>query len=132
MASVRSRDTGPELHLRKMLHRAGFRYRLNVRKLPGSPDLVFQSRKAVIFVHGCFWHAHTCRWGKAPKSRSAFWLAKRRTNRARDRKRIAELRRLGWRVLVVWQCELRQPEATLRRAIRFLERRNDRQPAGHR
>ncbi|MFT3830034.1 MAG: very short patch repair endonuclease [Opitutaceae bacterium] len=120
MAAVRSRDTGPELALRQALHRLGYRYRVNVRALPGSPDLVFPSRRKVVFVHGCFWHGHSCRWGRAPKSRREFWFAKRAGNRRRDRRNLAELRQLGWRALVVWQCELKRPGPAIRRAIRFL------------
>jgi DNA mismatch endonuclease (patch repair protein) len=120
MASVHSKGTGPELVLRHALHRLGYRYRVNVRSLPGSPDIVFPSRKKVIFVHGCFWHGHGCRWGRPPKSRRIFWMEKRRRNRLRDRRNLAVLRRLGLRAIEIWQCELRSPEIALRRAVRFL------------
>ena len=106
MSRIRSKDTKPELHLRKALHRMGFRYRLHDRKLPGSPDLVFPKYKAVIFVHGCFWHRHGCKWTTIPSSRKYFWNAKFAANVERDSKNVRELEALGWRVLIVWECEL--------------------------
>ena len=114
MASVRSRNTGPEVVLRRALHRLGYRFRINVRSLPGSPDVVFPGRRKVVFMHGCFWHAHGCRWGKPPKSRRAFWNDKRATNRRRDRRVKSQLRRLGWKTLTVWQCQLKNPGPAVR------------------
>ena len=122
MASVRSQDTGPEMILRRALHRLGYRFRVNVRTLPGCPDVVFPSRHKIVFVHGCFWHAHGCRWGKAPKSRQTFWDDKRAANRRRDRRVRRQLRRLGWQTLTVWQCQLKNPGPVLRKVVRFLGR----------
>ena len=113
MASVRQKGTGPELRLRKALHRLGYRYRLNDNKLPGSPDLVFPKYKAVIFVHGCFWHRHGCKASTTPKTRREFWLAKFKANIERDKAKIEALKKEGWRVLVVWECSLKGSEADL-------------------
>jgi DNA mismatch endonuclease (patch repair protein) len=109
MASVRQKDTGPEMLLRKTLHRMGLRYKLHDKKLPGSPDLVFPGFRAVIFVHGCFWHRHEgCRFASTPSSRTEFWEAKFEANKARDRKNYDLLEKLGWRVLVVWECTIKK------------------------
>lgn len=113
MANVRSKDTGPERIVRSLLHRAGFRYRLHARDLPGKPDIVFRRQKKVIFVHGCFWHGHGCRYGQLPKSREDFWSAKIRRNCERDRSAISSLQMAGWHVHVVWQCELRNLSAVV-------------------
>src|SRR4051812_42921821 len=103
MAPVRQRDTKPDLSVRRGLHTLGYRYRVSVRDLPGSPDLVFPSRRAVIFVHGCFWHDHRgCRFATKPRTRIAFWQDKFAGNRRRDRKNYGLLKEKGWRVLVVW------------------------------
>jgi len=107
MAKVRGKNTRPELIVRKMVFAAGYRYRLHVRKLPGSPDLVFASRKKVIFVHGCFWHRHDhCAAARMPKSRVEFWSDKLNGNKERDVRVRDELVQIGWQVLVVWECEL--------------------------
>lgn len=107
MSKVRSADTKPEWVLRCALHRLGFRYRLRNRHLPGRPDLAFAKHKAVVFVHGCFWHRHSnCRRATAPKSNVAFWTAKFEKNKERDRRSKRQLAKQGWRVLVVWECEL--------------------------
>jgi DNA mismatch endonuclease (patch repair protein) len=123
MASVRTRSTGPELAVRALLHSLGYRYRLNDRSLPGSPDLVFPSRRKAIFVHGCFWHGHRCRFGRLPESRKDYWAPKIAGNRARDRQALRALKKGGWEALVVWQCELRVPAKVLRKMVRFLGRR---------
>lgn len=108
MAKVRSDDTKPEWILRCGLHRLGFRYRLKDKRLPGRPDLVFPKYRSVVFVHGCFWHRHEgCKNATFPKSNVTFWREKFEKNQARDRKVQGELRGLGWRVRVVWECELR-------------------------
>lgn len=108
MSRVRGRNTLPELLVRKMLHRLGYRYRIHDRELPGRPDIVFPKRRKVIFVHGCFWHRHEhCKLASTPKSRSQFWLAKLEANRQRDERNLGLLDGLGWGVLVVWQCELK-------------------------
>lgn len=121
MASVGTRDTEPELTLRKRLHALGYRYRVNSRTLPGKPDIVFPRLRKTIFVHGCFWHGHRCRWGRLPKSRIDYWQPKIAANGQRDRRVAAALRRRGWRVLTVWQCEIRKIERVLPRVLRFLE-----------
>lgn len=108
MRAVKSKDTKPELVLRKALHALGYRYRLNVKDLPGKPDLVFPKHQAVIFVHGCFWHGHDCKRGaRVPKSNTAYWLEKITRNKLRDKKSAAELKKLGWRVITVWECEIK-------------------------
>lgn len=107
MSRIRSKDTRPELLLRKALHRLGLRYRLHGTGLPGKPDLVFPRYKAVVFVHGCFWHHHTdCKIATTPKSNTTFWLEKFEKNVARDTRVASELEALGWRVFIVWECEL--------------------------
>jgi len=107
MARIRGRDTKPELAVRRLLHRCGFRYRLHRATLPGKPDLVFPSRQKVIFVHGCFWHRHPgCPLARLPRSRLEFWLPKLKDNRLRDLKNIRRLRKLGWKTHVVWECQL--------------------------
>ena len=106
MASVGQRDTRPEILLRSSLHKAGLRYRLHDRTLPGSPDLTFPRFRSVIFIHGCYWHSHGCYRSTVPKSRREFWEEKFQTNRKRDERDIALLRERGWRVMVVWECSL--------------------------
>ncbi|MDT4822597.1 Very short patch repair protein [compost metagenome] len=107
MSRIRGKDTKPELALRKVLHRLGLRYRLHGAELPGKPDLVFPRYRTVVFVHGCFWHRHTgCNIATTPKSNTQFWLAKFEKNVARDARVVAQLEALGWRVIVVWECEL--------------------------
>ncbi len=107
MAAIRGQHTKPELVVRRYLHSRGLRYRLHGRGLPGRPDLVFRRLKTVVFVHGCFWHRHAgCRNAVLPKSNAAFWLAKLTGNQARDRRNALRLRRAGWRVHTVWECDL--------------------------
>lgn len=120
MRSVGTKNTGPELQLRKMLHHAGYRYRLHGKMLPGRPDLVFPGRRKVIFVHGCFWHGHDCFKGRAPKSKGEYWKPKLAANQQRDARNMGDLRKLGWDSLVVWQCELKEPVAVLQRVEKFL------------
>ncbi len=108
MSRVKGRDTGPELTVRRAIHKMGFRYRLHARDLPGRPDLVFARRGIAMFVHGCFWHRHpdpACKLARLPKSRLDFWLPKLEGNRARDIATIARLEALGWTVVVVWECQ---------------------------
>jgi DNA mismatch endonuclease, patch repair protein len=106
MAAVKSRDTTPELAVRSLVHRMGFRYRLHTSDLPGSPDLALRKHHAVIFVHGCFWHGHSCRRKRPkPQTNSDYWQAKIARNRRRDRRVRRSLRKAGWRVLVVWECQ---------------------------
>lgn len=113
MAAVRSKDTKPELFLRRALHALGYRYRLHRRDLPGTPDLSFPSRRAVIFVNGCFWHGHNCPAARLPKTRTGFWREKIEANRSRDAGNLQRLEVLGWRTLVVWECELRSEGAVM-------------------
>lgn len=112
MAAIRGRDTQPELKLRRALHRLGFRFVLSPRDLPGRPDVVLPRYRAAIFVHGCFWHRHQgCRFTATPSTRVQFWSAKFQANVRRDWHNIEDLRRAGWRVLVVWECALRKRAA---------------------
>ena len=122
MARIRGRDTKPELAVRRLLHRSGFRYRLHRATLPGEPDFVFPSRRKAIFVHGCFWHRHpNCALARLPKSRLKFWLPKLKENRRRDLKNIRSLKKLGWQTFIVWECELRDLNELERRIRVFLE-----------
>jgi DNA mismatch endonuclease, patch repair protein len=121
MQAVKTRDTGPEMTVRRILYRLGYRYRLNAKKLPGRPDIVFPGRKRVIFVHGCFWHSHGCRKGQAPKSRLDYWQPKLKMNRERDAAQVLALEALGWSVLTVWQCETGDPEALIAKLQVFMD-----------
>lgn len=107
MAAIRSTDTKPEVWLRKQLFSRGFRFRKNVKSLPGKPDIVLSKYKAIILVNGCFWHGHGCYLFKIPKTRTEFWLEKINGNQERDRKNIKKLEEAGWRVLVVWECGIK-------------------------
>ena len=121
MQAVKSKNTTPELSVRRLLHRMGYRYRLHREDLPGKPDIAFLSRRRAIFVHGCFWHGHGCRRGRPPKSRPDYWLPKLRANIARDRAKVEQLEVIGWRVLTVWQCELSDLDTLTARIRRFLD-----------
>lgn len=122
MTRIRARDTQPELALRKLVYALGYRYRLHDRRLPGRPDMVFSSRRCVIFMHGCFWHQHDCGTYKQPASRVLFWSQKLSGNVLRDGEVRKRLTREGWRSLVVWECELRSnPEKLTWKVIRFLQ-----------
>lgn len=123
MSRIRHRDTKPEMLVRRLLHAMGFRSRLHDKRLPGSPDIVFASRKKAIFVHGCFWHRHPdagCALARMPKSRLDFWRPKLEGNRTRDVRHQSELDALGWRYLIVWECELRNKEQFRNRLLAFL------------
>lgn len=123
MSSVRTHDTAPELLLRKRLHRLGFRYTTHAQDLSGRPDLVFPRLKKAVFVHGCFWHGHKCRWGRLPKSRSEYWTPKIAKNHARDLRVVRKLRRSGWGVITVWQCQLKKDaDSVIERVATFLTR----------
>ncbi|WP_352996566.1 very short patch repair endonuclease [Mesorhizobium sp. M1273] len=120
MARVKQRNTKPEMTIRQLLHSRGWRYRIHVKNLPGTPDIVFPRRKVAIFVHGCFWHGHSCKLGSLPKTRSEFWSQKIVGNRQRDDRKRDELQQSGWQVLIVWQCELADQSSMLQRIESFL------------
>ena len=120
MARIGGKHTAPEVCVRRMLHSLGYRFRLHRKDLPGTPDIVFPSRRRIVFVNGCFWHAHGCKIGMPPKSRSRFWTAKCERNRARDQRNVADLRSMGWRTLTVWQCETRVSKRMERKLRAFL------------
>lgn len=121
MQANRSKNTKPEMRLRRLLHRLGFRYSLHRRDLPGTPDLAFRSRKAVIQVHGCFWHQHEgCRLAHAPQTRLDYWQPKLARNHERDLAAQEKLRSLGWRILTIWECELVHPDQAVANAVTFL------------
>jgi DNA mismatch endonuclease, patch repair protein len=124
MSRVRSTNTTPELKVRSLIHRLGYRFRLHDKKLPGKPDLAFPGRKKVIFVHGCFWHGHLgCTKGRLPKSNLATWRPKIARNRQRDEEQIKAIRALGWDALIVWQCELKDIEELISRITEFMGRK---------
>lgn len=121
MASVRQKDTGPEMAVRRMLHSMGYRYSLHRRNLPGRPDLVFGPRHKVVFVHGCFWHGHDCRKGRLPTSRVDYWSEKVSKNKARDARNVRDLAACGWEVCIVWECETADLDSLRQRLVRFLD-----------
>ena len=126
MARVRGKNTRPEMIVRKLLFAAGYRYRLHARKLPGSPDLVFPTRKKVIFVHGCFWHRHDgCVASRIPKSRTDYWSEKLNGNKLRDMRNVQALHEAGWQILIVWECQLSNSEMLLKRLRQFLDGLDD-------
>jgi DNA mismatch endonuclease (patch repair protein) len=109
MSRIRSKNTSAELLVRKLCFRLGYRYRLHSSLLPGKPDLVFSRRKKVIFVHGCFWHRHSCKFGqRLPSSNTDYWTPKLNANAKRDKRHVLQLRKDGWKVLVLWECEIRK------------------------
>jgi DNA mismatch endonuclease (patch repair protein) len=118
MRAIRSRNTSPEMTVRRIVHAMGLRFRLHRRDLPGTPDLVLPRWQLAVFVHGCFWHQHPgCRFATQPATRRKFWLAKFAANVERDQRAVRALRRLGWRIAVIWGCEVAKP-ALVRRRIR--------------
>jgi DNA mismatch endonuclease, patch repair protein len=122
MARVRSKNSRPEMLVRKLVFSLGYRYRLHDNRLPGCPDLVFRSRRKVIFVHGCFWHRHSrCALARMPKSRLDFWRPKLEGNKVRDRRNHRALTRGGWRVLTIWECQTSEPERLRKIIRRFLD-----------
>jgi DNA mismatch endonuclease (patch repair protein) len=124
MSRVKNANTKPEVRVRQMLHRLGYRFRLHGKKLPGSPDIVLPKYRKVIFVHGCFWHGHTCSKGKRPATRVEFWNEKLDRNLARDSQAQQELRALGWSYLVVWECQLKDETALTKTLETFLRDTN--------
>jgi DNA mismatch endonuclease, patch repair protein len=127
MRAIRSKNMLPELAVRRLVHKLGFRFQLHRADLPGTPDLVFASRCKVIFVHGCFWHSHGCKMSHTPKSNRDYWIPKLRRNKARDTRNIQALAAAGWRSLVIWECETRNPYKVRKRVSAFL--RNKLHPA---
>lgn len=124
MSKVRSKGTKVEMRVRRLVHGMGYRYQLHRKDLPGKPDLVFPSRKKIIFVHGCFWHRHgdpTCKLARLPKSRFDFWLPKLAENQERDVRTQAQLRDLGWSVMTIWECQVRDTEALKSNISEFLD-----------
>lgn len=124
MQRIRSKDTLPELIVRRIAFGLGYRYVLHKKDLPGSPDLTFPRHKKVIFVHGCFWHHHKCQKGRIPKSNVQYWQEKIQRNCARDVRSRRKLRSLGWSSLVIWECQLKRPESVLQRIEKFMRRRD--------
>jgi DNA mismatch endonuclease, patch repair protein len=121
MANIRDKDTQPELAVRRLLHRLGYRFHVHHRSLPGSPDLAFTARRKVVFIHGCFWHYHDgCRFAHVPKSRSDYWCTKFDKNRARDERNLSALRESGWESFIVWECQLADRAALAERLLAFL------------
>ena len=121
MRCVRAENTTPEIVVRRLVHSMGFRFRLHVNSLPGKPDLVFAGKRKIIMVHGCFWHGHSCRRGRnRPTSNVAYWSEKLERNRKRDRRVRGQLKRLGWRTLQVWECELRDKSQIAEKIMGFL------------
>ncbi|TAK11269.1 MAG: DNA mismatch endonuclease Vsr [Anaerolineae bacterium] len=122
MSRIKSKNTRPEILVRSMIHSMGYRYSLHSRRLPGKPDLVLTRHKKIILVNGCFWHMHKCRYGKVkPITRADFWEQKRLGNVQRDRANLAELKKLGWHVLVVWECWTKDPVKLRTRLAKFLQ-----------
>ena len=127
MRAVRGKNTAPELLVRSMLHRLGYRFRLHRKDLPGTPDIVFPARRSVMFVHGCFWHGHNCARGASPASNVDFWERKIAGNRERDGRTQGRLRKNGWKVLTVWECETKNERRLEQRLSHFLDQfRTDR------
>lgn len=120
MAAIRSKDTRPELVVRRLAHAMGFRYRLHDRRLPGKPDMTFPAKRKIIFVHGCFWHQHGCAASHLPRTNESYWLPKLERNQERDIEHLAALRLAGWKCLVIWECQISSPASLRRRLLRFL------------
>lgn len=126
MRAIKSKDMRPELAVRSLAHRIGYRYRLHAKDLPGKPDLTFPARRKVIFVHGCFWHQHRdskCKIARVPKSNRDYWIPKLRRNRDRDTENLEALKSQGWTALVIWECETENPLTLKKRIIKFLGKR---------
>jgi DNA mismatch endonuclease (patch repair protein) len=121
MRRVCGQNTTPELIVRRIAHGLGYRFRLNRNDLPGKPDIVFPSKNKVIFVHGCFWHSHPrCKRARIPQSNRAYWLKKLGQNKKRDKTNLAQLKKIGWRTLIIWECEIREPNNVAKRIKSFL------------
>ena len=121
MSAIKGKDTKPEKIVRSMVHRMGYRFRLHKKDLPGKPDIVLPKLNKIIFVHGCFWHMHNCKYGRVfPKTNKEFWQHKREGNVIRDRRNIEELENIGWKVLIIWECEIKNSEYLLNKLHDFL------------
>lgn len=120
MSRIGSKNTAPEVAVRRLLHRLGYRFRLHRRDLPGTPDIVLPKHRTAILVHGCFWHGHGCKIGRPPKTRPEFWMPKLERNRERDASQQRALEALGWRPIVIWQCETRDLETLAQRLVEKL------------
>ncbi len=121
MSQIKCKNTKPEIVVRSLVHRLGYRYSLHRKDLPGKPDLVLVKHRKIIFVHGCFWHMHNCRYGRViPATRKQFWQTKRQGNKDRDRRNLKKLRQQGWKVLTVWECQIRDIEKLTKRIQKFL------------
>jgi DNA mismatch endonuclease, patch repair protein len=131
MSRVKQKDTRPELEVRRALHAAGLRYRLHAKKLPGKPDLVFASARLVLFVHGCFWHQHACAKARLPSTRADFWHQKLEGNVVRDRRNAEALEKLGWKVEIIWECEI-DDRALMARLIDSIRKAKSRPPCSTR
>jgi DNA mismatch endonuclease (patch repair protein) len=120
MRNIKPQNSFPEVLVRSLIHKMGFRFRLHVRSLPGTPDVVLPRHRKIILINGCFWHSHTCKKAGIPKSNRIFWKKKLRRNHQRDIENLIALKQMKWRVLVVWQCELKRPAHLLKRLTKFL------------
>jgi len=122
MSQIRKTDTTPELVVRKIIHNCGYRFRLYRKDLPGCPDIVLPRYKKIIFVHGCWWHRHNCKLGRrVPKTRLDYWLPKLQANKERHKRNLVKLKRQGWKVLTVWECQTKNPEKLISKLEKFLE-----------
>ncbi|SAL15551.1 DNA mismatch endonuclease Vsr [Caballeronia udeis] len=121
MGRIRSKNTRPEIAVRSILHRLGYRFRLHRKDLPGCPDIVLPKYRKIILVHGCFWHGHTCRLASKPKSNQEYWTAKIKSNQVRDARNLDILRREGWRVLEIWECEVRVVDGLMEKLMTFMQ-----------
>ena len=129
MAAIRGKNTKPEMRVRSILHFLGYRFRLHRKDIPGKPDIVLPKHRTVIFVHGCFWHCHDCRFGRVvPATRPGFWAVKRADNVKRDQRNFTSLEERGWRVIIIWECETSDPPA-LRQLIEMVMRGRPRRPS---
>jgi len=124
MSRIRGKNTQPEMIVRSLVHQMGYRYSLHKKNLPSQPDIVLTRYRKIIFVHGCFWHMHKCRYGKVvPKTHRKFWQTKRQGNVARDKKNIRELKKAGWKILVIWECQVKNIKTVQAKIHRFLSPR---------
>ncbi|MBW7836084.1 MAG: DNA mismatch endonuclease Vsr [Sphingomonadales bacterium] len=123
MRAVKGKNTSAEIEIRRLVHALGYRYRLHRSDLPGKPDIVFSKRRKIIFVHGCFWHQHDCRRGaRSPKSHQEYWLVKLNKNKERDKIHLKNLKRMGWRSLVIWECQIKNTEKVKEKIRKFIEK----------